>query len=81
MTASPDKRAHRRYNEMINKGDKVSYETVLKNVNDRDRIDTTRKDSPLVKASDAVELDNSNLTVEETFENVNKLALERIVNS
>ena len=81
MTASPDKRAHRRYNEMINKGDKVSYETVLKNVNDRDRIDTTRKDSPLVKASDAVELDNSNLTVEETFENVNKLALERIVNN
>ena len=81
MTASPDKRAHRRYNEMINKGDKVSYETVLKNVNDRDRIDTTRKDSPLVKANDAVELDNSNLTVEETFENVNKLALERIVNS
>jgi cytidylate kinase len=81
MTASPDERAHRRYNEMINKGDKVSYETVLKNVNDRDRIDTTRKDSPLVKASDAVELDNSNLTVEETFENVNKLALERIVNS
>ncbi len=81
MTASPDERAHRRYNEMINKGDKVSYETVLKNVNDRDRIDTTRKDSPLVKASDAVELDNSDLTVEETFENVNKLALERIVNN
>lgn len=70
MTASPEKRAQRRYNEMIKKGEKVTYEKVLKNVNDRDRIDTTRKDSPLVKASDAIELDNSDLTVEETFKQI-----------
>ncbi len=81
MTASSDKRARRRYNEMINKGDKVLYETVLKNVNDRDRIDTTRKDSPLVKANDAVELDNSDLTVEETFDKAYKLVLEELVNN
>ena len=70
MTASPEKRAQRRYNEMIKKGEKVTYEKVLKNVNDRDRLDTTRKDSPLVKASDAIELDNSDLTVEETFKQI-----------
>ncbi len=70
MTASPQKRAYRRYNEMIKKGEKVSYQKVLKNVNDRDNIDTTRKDSPLVQAKDAIVVDNSDLTVEETFEKV-----------
>lgn len=67
MTASPEKRARRRYKEMQDNGLKVSFASVLKNVTDRDQIDTTRKDSPLVKAEDAVVIDNSELCVEETF--------------
>ncbi len=67
MTASPEKRARRRYKEMRDNGLDVSFASVLKNVTDRDEIDTTRKDSPLVRAEDAVVIDNSELCVEETF--------------
>ena len=68
MTASPEKRAQRRFKEMTDDGIDIAYETVLENVNKRDRIDTTREDSPLVKADDAIELDNSNLDVHQTYE-------------
>lgn len=61
MTASPEIRAERRYKEMIAKGDKVSLEEILENVKARDHADSTRKESPLVKADDAVVLDNSDL--------------------
>lgn len=62
MTASPETRAQRRYDELLEKGQQVSYEAVLKNVQERDYIDTHREDSPLRKADDAVEIDNSQLT-------------------
>lgn len=55
------------------RGDKVSYEDVLKNVEERDFTDTNRKDSPLVKAHDAIEIDNSDLTLEEQFNRVLEL--------
>lgn len=74
MTASPETRARRRFDELQSKGQNVSYEEVLKNVQERDYIDTHRADSPLVKASDAVEVDNSELTREEQFEIVLELA-------
>lgn len=67
MTASPDTRAKRRFDELQEKGQKVPFEAVLKNVVERDYIDTHREDSPLVKADDAVEIDNSYLTREEQF--------------
>jgi CMP/dCMP kinase len=67
MTASPETRARRRYDELQSKGQSVAFEAVLKNVEDRDYIDTHRDDSPLVKAHDAIEIDNSNLTREEQF--------------
>jgi cytidylate kinase len=67
MTASPHTRAMRRYDELIEKGQKVTYEEVLQNVQERDYIDTHREDSPLVKATDAIEIDNSTLTKEEQF--------------
>lgn len=67
MTASAEKRAQRRYKEMIDNGNDVTYESVLENVNSRDLLDTTRKDSPLIKAKDAIEIDNSDLTVNDTF--------------
>ena len=74
MTASPKTRAERRYKELLEKGQKVSFEDVLKNVEERDYIDTHRKDSPLVKAADAIELDNSVLTIEEQYKKVLALA-------
>jgi cytidylate kinase len=67
MTASPETRAHRRYDELKAKGADVSFEDVLKNVVDRDFIDTHRDDSPLRKADDAIEIDNSYLTKDEQF--------------
>lgn len=78
MTAGAEVRAQRRYDELLAKGDTVSYEEVLKNVVERDHIDTHRKDSPLVKAEDAIEIDNSFLSREEQFNAVIELANEVI---
>lgn len=74
MTASTEKRAERRYNELKERGNNVKYEDVLENVKQRDYLDTTREDSPLVKAEDAIEIDNSDMNLEEQFEKVLKLA-------
>ena len=68
LTASPETRAKRRFKEMTDEGRDISYASVLENVTQRDHMDTTRKDSPLVKAEDAQEIDNSELNVEQTFE-------------
>lgn len=68
MTASASTRAKRRFDELITKGDKVTFEEVLKNVEERDYIDTHRADSPLVKSNDAIEIDNSEMTRSEQFE-------------
>ena len=70
MTASADKRATRRYKELIAKGDNVSYDAILFNVQERDRIDSTREDSPLVMADDAIEFDNSDMGIKEQFEKI-----------
>jgi cytidylate kinase len=78
MTASARNRAQRRYDEMIHKGQEVSYARVLENVNARDLLDTTREDSPLKKADDAIEVDNSHLSVKETFELIYNYVLEKI---
>jgi cytidylate kinase len=73
MTASAATRAQRRFDELVQKGDSVSYDEVLKYVEERDYIDTHRDDSPLVMAEDAVEIDNSHLTREEQFQAVLEL--------
>jgi cytidylate kinase len=78
MNSSAQTRAERRYNELIEKGQKVTFEEVLENVLERDYIDTHREDSPLVKADDAIEINNSTLTKQEQFELVLKLVEERI---
>ncbi|WP_435625209.1 (d)CMP kinase [Flagellimonas sp.] len=70
MTASPETRATRRYKELLDRGDKVTYEEVLKNVEQRDLIDSTRSVSPLRKAKDAIEFDNSDMGLEEQFERI-----------
>lgn len=73
MTASAEKRATRRFDELIERGDKVDYDEVLHNVKERDYIDSNRKDSPLVKADDAIEIDTSDLTKEEQFNKILQL--------
>jgi len=78
MTASAEERAKRRFKEMEEKGDNVSYDEVLKNVQERDHLDTTREDSPLIKADDAIEIDNSSLTLDEQFQTLLNLANEVI---
>jgi len=78
MTASPEKRASRRYKELLERGDDVNFDEILENVKYRDHIDSTRKDSPLVKAKDAIEFDNSNMGLKDQFERVYHLALEII---
>ena len=74
MTASPDKRAARRYKELLEKGEEVTYPEVLKNVEERDRIDSTRTISPLTRAKDAIEFDNSDMGLEEQFERIHEFA-------
>jgi cytidylate kinase len=70
MTASADIRAKRRFDELVAKGEKVTYEEVLENVEERDYLDTTRTTSPLLKAEDAIEYDNGNKTREQQFNEI-----------
>lgn len=65
VTASAEIRAQRRYDELKSKGEAVDFNEILFNVQERDRIDMTRAVSPLRKAADAIELDNSHMTIEE----------------
>ena len=79
MTASADKRATRRYKELIDRGDKVDFKDILFNVEERDRIDSTREDSPLMKADDAIEFDNSDMGINEQFERICALVARRVL--
>ena len=73
ITASSKVRAQRRFEEIQAKGDNVKFEDVLKNVKERDFIDSNRKNSPLIKAEDAIEIDNSNLSKDAQFEKIMQL--------
>lgn len=68
VTASAEVRAQRRYDELKQKGMPADYEEILKNVQERDYIDSHREVSPLRKADDALYLDNSNMTIDEQNE-------------
>ena len=78
MTASSKTRAQRRFDELVEKGQHITFEEVLQNVEERDYIDTHREDSPLIKAEDAIEVDNSSLTKKEQFELVLNLVKEKM---
>lgn len=78
MNSSATTRAERRFKELSEKGQQVTYEEVLQNVQERDYIDTHREDSPLVKATDAIEIDNSSLTKEEQFNLVLNLVKQKL---
>lgn len=68
MTADYEIRAKRRFDELKAKGDNTSYEDVLANINSRDMDDTSRTENPLIKAEDAIVIDNSNITQQEQLE-------------
>lgn len=80
MTASSQTRAQRRFDELLAKGQSITYAEVLHNVEERDYIDTHRVDSPLRKADDAIEIDNSHLTREEQLDTVLELVYDLIKN-
>ena len=65
MTATAEVRAQRRYAEMVEKGENVTFTEVLENLKYRDNIDSSRTESPLKKADDAIEFDNSNVSRDE----------------
>ena len=78
VTATAEVRARRRYNELQAKGMDADYDEILKNVQQRDYIDSHREVSPLRKADDALELDNSNITLQQQDEWLMEHYLERV---
>lgn len=72
LTASIEERAERRYKEMKEKGIKVSFEEICESIAERDRLDMTRTESPLVKADDAVEIDTTGISINEVVDLVIK---------
>ena len=72
LVATAEERARRRYNEFLEKKIEITYDEVLKSLKERDYIDSTRKESPLKKADDAIELDTTNLTIEDVINFISK---------
>ena len=79
LTAAPEERAHRRYEEDRMKERDATFEETLAEINTRDRRDTTREDSPLVAAPDAVVIDSTELSIEGVFERMVQVVREREV--
>jgi cytidylate kinase len=77
MTASTLVRAQRRYNELTVKGESVSFDEIRKNIEERDYMDVNRSESPLRKAADAIELENSNMTFDEQMQWFKKLLIQK----
>ena len=74
LDASPDVRAQRRFDEMKNKGEKPDFESIKKNIIERDQQDMNRKLAPLKKADDAVLIDSSFMSIDEVVEEIIRLA-------
>ena len=78
LTASPEIRAKRRYDEMIKKGISITYEDTLKSITERDNIDMNKPVGALKIADDAIVIDSSNLTIDEVYEKIHEIILEKI---
>lgn len=78
LIASPEERAKRRVKDYASKGISEDFETVLKDILERDHTDSTRKESPLKKADDAIEVDTSLLNIEESVNAISQLIKEKI---
>jgi cytidylate kinase len=74
LDASVEVRARRRYNEQLQRGESVNYDSILSMLSKRDRIDSTREVAPLKIAEDAVVLDTDELNIREVFEKILKLS-------
>lgn len=79
ITASPEIRAKRRFKELIEGGEKVFFSDVLKNIVERDYLDSHREDSPLRKAKDAIEIDNSLLTLKEQYLKIRSIVKQTLI--
>ncbi len=77
LVASPEERANRRYKELIETGKSADYVTILTDINQRDYNDSHRKIAPLIKADDAVEVDTTNMTIEEVVGTIVKIVEEK----
>lgn len=78
LTASPEVRAKRRYDEILAKGGEVEFDVILEEIKLRDYKDSTREISPLKQAQDAILIDTSHLTMDEVVEKISKLIIERL---
>ena len=80
LTASDTVRANRRFEEMINNGLSVSYDDILNNIRKRDKLDSSRSDSPLIIEKDAIVIDNSNMSIDEQIKQIKQLIDRKIAN-
>tara|TARA_B100001564_G_scaffold224282_1_gene189052 strand:- start:69 stop:758 length:690 start_codon:yes stop_codon:yes gene_type:complete len=80
LTASDTVRANRRFEEMINNGLSVSYDDILNNIRNRDKLDSSRSDSPLIIEKDAIVIDNSNMTINQQIKQIKQLIDRKIAN-
>lgn len=78
MTAKPEVRAERRFKELKEKGLNVSYDEILKEIVERDKLDTTREDSPLKPAKDAIIIDTSDKTLKDVFKEILSIVRSRL---
>ncbi len=78
LTASAEERANRRYKQLIEKGQQPCYEEILADINQRDYNDSHRAASPLTKAEDAIEVDSSDMTIDDVVDRVLRLMRERM---
>lgn len=72
LVASPEERAKRRLNQYQAKDKNIKFEEVLNSIKERDYLDSTRKESPLIKAKDAIEIDTSNMSIDEVVKEISK---------
>ena len=80
LTASDTVRANRRFEEMINNGLSDSYDEILNNIRNRDKLDSSRSDSPLIIEKDAIVIDNSNMSIDEQIKQIKQLIDRKIAN-
>ena len=80
LTASSEVRANRRYNEMIKNGEIVQYKDVLSNIKERDMLDSSRKDSPLIIAKNAIVIDNSDFSIKDQLIKISSIIDKKLNN-
>jgi CMP/dCMP kinase len=79
LTADIQVRAYRRQRELLDRDNLVDLDTIINNITERDRIDSTRKESPLVKAKNATEIDTTHITIDEQVDEVVRLSVSKMV--